>query len=145
MHVNDILITGVSMCEFMQESVTYLGHRIDWHGLHPLKEKLQVVQEAPALKNITELKSYLGLMTYYYSKFIPNMATTLACSTPLKRRVMEMDTYWEKGISTFQNFAVTFVNREMKKYQCYLNYDKANGDVARLKWVGDSLRWWCKL
>ena len=35
---------------------------------------------------------------------------------------------------------VTIVNRGMKKCQCYLIYDKANGDVARLEWVGDSLR-----
>ena len=42
-----------SKCKFMQESVTYLGHRIDQYGLHPLKEKVQAVQEAPAPKNIT--------------------------------------------------------------------------------------------
>ena len=29
--------------------------------------------------------------------------------------------------------------REKKKCQRYLIYDKANGDVARLEWVGDSL------
>ena len=66
-----------SKYEFMQDFVTYLGHRIDQHDLHPLKEKFQAVQEAPAPKNITVLKSYVGLLTYY-SKFIPNMATTLA-------------------------------------------------------------------
>ena len=33
---------------------------------------------------------------------------------------------------------MTIVNREMKKCQCYLIYDKANGDVARLEWVGDT-------
>ena len=52
-----------SKCKFIQESVTYLGHRIDQHGVHPLKEKVQAVQEAPAPKNITELKSYLSLLT----------------------------------------------------------------------------------
>ena len=35
---------------------------------------------------------------------------------------------------------VTIVNREMKKCQCYFIYDKANGNVAILEWVGDSLR-----
>ena len=30
--------------------------------------------------------------------------------------------------------------REMKKCQCYLIYDKANGDVARLEWVGDLMQ-----
>ena len=69
----------------MKESVTYLGHQIDQHGLHPFKEKVQAVQEAPAPKNITELKSYLGLLTYY-SKFIPNMATALAPLYQLLRK-----------------------------------------------------------
>ena len=39
-----------SKCEFKKVSVTYLGHQIDQHGLHPLKEKVQAVQEAPASK-----------------------------------------------------------------------------------------------
>ena len=29
-----------SKCEFMRESVTYLGHRIDADGLHPLPDRL---------------------------------------------------------------------------------------------------------
>ena len=28
-----------SKCEFMKESVTHLGHRIDQHGLHPLERE----------------------------------------------------------------------------------------------------------
>ena len=66
-----------SKCKFMAPSVTYLGHMIDQHGLHPLKEKVQAVRDAPSPKNVSELKSYLGLLTYY-SKFLPNMADVLA-------------------------------------------------------------------
>ena len=50
-----------SKCKFMQPSVTYLGHKIDWQGLHPPKEKVRVVQDAPSPKSVTELKYYLGL------------------------------------------------------------------------------------
>ena len=32
---------------------------------------------------------------------------------------------------------MTIVNRD-EKCQCYLIYDKANGNVARLEWVGDA-------
>ena len=35
---------------------------------------------------------------------------------------------------------VSIVNRQMKKCVCHLIYDKANGYVARLELVGDSLR-----
>lgn len=64
-------------CVFMVPSVGYLGHRIDAQGLHPLLEKVKAVQDAPKPRNITELKSYLGLLSYY-SKFLPNLSTVLA-------------------------------------------------------------------
>ena len=61
--------------EFMVSSVKYLGHIIDANGLHPTPNKLKAVRNAPAPQNVTQLKAYLGLLTYY-SKFLPNMATT---------------------------------------------------------------------
>ena len=72
-------------CEFMAPSVTYLGHMIDQHGLHPLQEKVKAVQDAPDPKNVSELKSYLGLLTYY-SKFLPSMAQVLAPLYKLLRK-----------------------------------------------------------
>ena len=60
----------------MAPSVSYLGHKIDAEGLHPLSDKLQAVKEAPTPRNVSELKSYLGLLTYY-GKFLPNLATQL--------------------------------------------------------------------
>ena len=65
-----------SKCSFMAQSVSYLGHKIDAEGLHPLSDKLQAVKEAPTPRNVSELKSYLGLLTYY-GKFLPNLATQL--------------------------------------------------------------------
>lgn len=64
-------------CFFLQESVVYLGYKIDKNGIHPLTEKVEAVKNAPEPKNMTELKSYLGLLTYY-SRFLPRMATVLA-------------------------------------------------------------------
>ncbi|KAL0160115.1 hypothetical protein M9458_043840, partial [Cirrhinus mrigala] len=58
-------------CEFLQKEVRYLGHLVDAQGLHPLKDKVQAVTEAPCPTNVTELKAYLGLLNYY-NKFLPN-------------------------------------------------------------------------
>ena len=63
-------------CLFMVPSVSYLGHKIDAEGLHPLPDKLQAVKEAPTQRNVSELKSYLGLLMYY-GKFLPNLSTRL--------------------------------------------------------------------
>lgn len=60
-------------CVFLAPSVVYLGHS---QGLHPTQE-VRAVQEAPKPNNVAELKSYLGLLTYY-AKFLQNLSTVLA-------------------------------------------------------------------
>ena len=60
----------------MVPSVSYLGHKIEAEGLHPLPDKLQAVKEASTPRNVSELKSYLGLLSYY-GKFLPNLSTRL--------------------------------------------------------------------
>ena len=64
-------------CQFMKDSVVYLGHRIDKDGLHPTDEKVRAIRDAPIPRGISELKAYLGMLTYY-SKFLPDQATVLA-------------------------------------------------------------------
>ena len=54
-----------------------MGHCIDAEGLHSTKEKLKAIVEAPAPKNIQELRSFLDLINYY-GKFIPNATSILA-------------------------------------------------------------------
>ena len=61
----------------MSPSVEYLGYVIDKDGLHPSQQKVKAVKNAPRPNNTTELKAYLGLLTYY-GKFLPNLAATLA-------------------------------------------------------------------
>ena len=64
-------------CNFLVPSVTYLGYRIDSEGLHSTGEKLKAVQQAPAPTGVTELKAYLGLLTYY-GRFLPHPPSVLA-------------------------------------------------------------------
>ena len=64
-------------CLFMAPSVEYLGYKIDADGLHPLPEKVRAIERAPKPRNTTELKAYLGLLTYY-GRFLPNLSTVLS-------------------------------------------------------------------
>ncbi len=64
-------------CVFMASSVTPYRCLIDATGLHPLPGKVKAIQKAPTPKNVSELKAYLGLLTYY-SRFLPNLSTQLA-------------------------------------------------------------------
>lgn len=69
-------MSTASKCHFMQQAVTFLGHKVDAKGLHPIPEKVEVIRRVPAPTSVTELKSYIGLLTYY-SKFFPKMFTVL--------------------------------------------------------------------
>ena len=53
-----------------------LGHLIDSEGIHPTSDKLQGILDAPGPKNVSELRSYLGMVNYY-NKFIPNASARL--------------------------------------------------------------------
>ncbi len=63
-------------CQFLQKSVEYLGHRIDASGLHPTEAKVKAIVDAPTPKNLSELKSYLGLLNYY-GRFLPNLSSMI--------------------------------------------------------------------
>ena len=58
---------------FLQKSVEYLGHKIDGKGLHALLSKIRAMTKAPTPRNVTELRAFLGLLSYY-RKFIPNLS-----------------------------------------------------------------------
>ena len=51
-----------------------------------VNRKFQAIQEVPVPENPTELKSFMGLASYYH-RFIPDMATTKA--HPLNRLFVE--------------------------------------------------------
>ena len=72
-------------CQFMVPEVSYLGHRIDENGLHPLEDKVKAILEAPSPRNVRELKSYLGLLSYY-GKFLPDLSSVLAPLYQLLRK-----------------------------------------------------------
>ena len=63
-------------CSFMIPEVEYLGHRISTQGIQPVSEKVRAVRDAPTPKDVSQLRSFLGMVTYY-GKFLPNMATLM--------------------------------------------------------------------
>ena len=61
-------------CAFGIDSVQYLGHVIDKTGIRPSPEKVQAIQAIKNPESIAELRTLLGVVTFYH-KFIPNFAT----------------------------------------------------------------------
>ena len=89
-YIDDILITGSSesehlrnlaevlsrlesagmrlkkeKCAFLLPSVSYLGHVISAEGLKTAQSKVQAIVDAPEPQNVGELRSFLGMVTYY--------------------------------------------------------------------------------
>ena len=125
-YINDILITGSTeaehlhnpsqvlsrhqsagmrlkkeKCAFLQPSVSYLGHVICAEGLKTETPKVHAIVEAPEPWDLGELRSFLGMVTYY-GKILPDLAMTLA---PLYR-LLRKRTPWrwrEKQRKAFQH------------------------------------------
>ncbi|XP_011883552.1 PREDICTED: uncharacterized protein K02A2.6-like [Vollenhovia emeryi] len=65
--------------EFFKDSIEYCGYRVDKEGIHKTVGKMQAIDQMPRPKNVTELRSFLGMVNYY-GRFINNLSTIL---TPL--------------------------------------------------------------
>ena len=64
-------------CAFFQSSVEYLGHHMSKEGIRPTTDKVKAIVDAPRPATVSELKSFLGLVTYY-SRFIAQRADVLS-------------------------------------------------------------------
>ena len=70
------LRVNLEKCKFFQKTVEFLGHHISPEGIQPTEERVRGILEAPVPQNRSELKSFIGLMSYN-SKFLPSLATIL--------------------------------------------------------------------
>ena len=50
-----------SKCDFFKSEIHYLGHLISPEGISPLPNKLDCIRHMPALKDMKEIKQFLGL------------------------------------------------------------------------------------
>ena len=77
-----------SKCSFLQNSVEYLGHRVDANGFQASPKKVEALRQAPSPRNLAELRSCLGLINYY-GRFLPNLSTLLQPLNNLLRKEQE--------------------------------------------------------
>ena len=77
-------------CEIAVPELMYLGYKITQTGLLPTEDKCRAIKNAPRPTDITQVRSYLGLLNFY-RRFIPKAADVLA---PLNR-LLKADTPWQ--------------------------------------------------
>ena len=89
LHENDVRIKP-EKCVFITKEISYLGFKITDKGLFKTDEKIRAIKESPAPTNVSEVRSFLGLVTFY-SKFVPNLATMAAPIYQLTRKNVPFD------------------------------------------------------
>lgn len=70
-----------SKCSFFQTKISYLGYLVSHKKIAKDPKKVEAILEAPRPTDERQVKTFLGLITYY-SKFIPNHSTLTA---PIRR------------------------------------------------------------
>ena len=97
-HLSD---AGLSLrsakCHIGMSTVQYLGHTFSAKGMSPDPKKVNVVMEWPTPTNVTEVRQFLGLASYY-RRYIPHFSNVAAplyntdkCNFHMEPRLQEQN------------------------------------------------------
>ena len=86
------LTLNADKCQYNMNRILLMGIMLSEKGIGPTQERVRAVVEARQTTNVTELRSFLGLLSFS-SRFIPRFATI---SEPL-RRLTRKDTPFHFG------------------------------------------------
>ena len=96
--------------------VQFCGHEIDREGLYKTQEKIEAVVSAPRPENVSQLRSFLGLVNYY-NRFLANASIVLH---PL-HQLLEPKSEWQWTEQCEQAF--TEAKRMITSEQMLTHYD----------------------
>src|SRR6185295_5014866 len=80
---------NIVKCNFWMQSLPFLGHIISANGIAPDPQKIEAVHNIQPPKNVTQLRSFLGLARYY-RQFIWNFSSI---ARPLNHLMKKNITY----------------------------------------------------
>ncbi|BES89777.1 Hypothetical protein NTJ_02585 [Nesidiocoris tenuis] len=112
---NFILKLRKSKCAFMLPSVEFLGHTVDSSGLRCQNKHVQAILESAIPQNASQLRTFIGKVTYYHS-FIPNLSTTTA---PLRKLLNSEKFQWnDRAMEAYE-----FLKTELASDRVLVPYD----------------------
>ena len=96
-------------CNLFQREVKYLGHVVSAKGVSPDPEKVEAIQAWPRPMSITDVKSFLGLASYY-RRFIAGFANIAA---PLHECTKKTTTFAQ---AAFTKLKIVFIEAPVLAY-----------------------------
>ena len=101
-------------CHLFQKSVTFLGHVVSGEGISTDPEKVRAVQDWPVPTAVGELRSFLGLCSYY-RRYVRNFSTI---ARPLHRLTEKgSDFKWTQECSdAFNHLKNALITAPVLKY-----------------------------
>jgi len=84
------LYAKFSKCEFWLQEVAFLGHVLSAEGVAVDPAKIEAVKEWEQPRNVTEVRSFLGLVGYY-CRFIENFSKIARPMTNLLKKTKEFE------------------------------------------------------
>lgn len=103
-----------SKCEFFKNELVFLGHIVGEKGIRPNPKTIEKVKNFPRPKTITEIRSFLGLASYY-RKFIQNFSQI---ASPMNKLVKKHEPYiWtEEQERAFQNLKQALISQPVIRH-----------------------------
>ena len=76
-----------SKCDLFKQQINYLGHVVSKEGVSTDPEKIKAVTEWPQPTTVTEVRTFLGFVSYY-RRFIPNFSKV---AKPLNKLLQNLE------------------------------------------------------
>ena len=94
------LYAKMSKCEFWLREVSFLGHIVSEEGIRMDPSKIEVILEWKPPRNVTEVRSFLGLAGYY-RRFVKGFSMTATLMTRLLQKNVRFE-WSEKCKASFE-------------------------------------------
>ena len=84
------LYAKLSKCDFYRDRIQYLGHVISEEGISVDLEKIESIMNWPALRNMTDVRYFMGLEGYY-RRFIEGFSKVAHPITSLQKKGIKFE------------------------------------------------------
>ena len=107
----------LSKCDFLRKSISFLGHVVDADGIHTMDDKIRAVKNFPTPKTVDNVRSFLGLCSYYRS-FVKGFASIASPLTTLLKK--EVPFHWNAAQEqSFHNLKFALTNAPILVFPDY--------------------------